>query len=80
MATGRRITITVQAQVARWLRATALREGKGVSQVVGDLLRRLMLEDATYERAKQDHFEQRPVALRTRGRYPPREYLHDRRS
>jgi hypothetical protein len=72
------MTITVDEDVARWARVKAVQDGTSVAQLVGELLRRHMLEDASYERALRDHLSQRSVGFRTRGAYPARDRMHDR--
>jgi hypothetical protein len=72
------MTITVSEDVARWARVRAAEEDTSVAQLVGELLRRHMLEDASYERALKEHMAQRPIAFRRRGGYPSRDRMHER--
>jgi hypothetical protein len=74
----RNMTITVDDDVARWARVRAAQDDTSVAQLVGELLRRHMLEDGSYERALRDHLAQKPVAFRKRGSYPSRDRMHDR--
>lgn len=78
MAARRNLTITVEEDVARWARVKAAEEDTSVAQLVGELLRHHMLEDAAYERALKEHLSQKPVAFRRRGGYPSREEMHGR--
>jgi hypothetical protein len=78
MATRRNMTITVDEDVARWARVKAAQEDTSVAQLVGEMLRRHMLEDDAYERAMKEFLAQRPTALRRRGRYPSRDQMHER--
>ncbi len=78
MAARRNMTITVEEDVARWARVKAAQQDTSVAQLVGEMLRSHMLEDATYERAMRDHLAQKPTAFRKRGRYPSRDQMHER--
>jgi len=78
MAARRNMTITVEEDVARWARIKAAEEDTSVAQLVGDMLRRHMLEDASYARAMKDHLAQKPTRFRKNGRYPSRDEMHER--
>lgn len=78
-ATARRnMTITVDDDVARWARVKAAEQDTSVAQLVGEMLRRRMLEEDAYAEAMREHFEQQPVRLRESGRYPSRDEMHAR--
>jgi hypothetical protein len=73
------LTITVDEEVARWARIWAARHDTSVSRLVGQMLEERMLEEEGYEAAKNRFLSLEPVALKTRGRYPSRDELHDRK-
>lgn len=72
------VTITLDEEVAGWARVWAARRNMSVSRVVGDLLKRLMLEEEGYEAAQKQFLARKPVPLKRKGRYPKREDLYDR--
>lgn len=74
----RNLTITVEEEIARWARVAAAHEGVSVSRFVGRLLRTQMGDVEAYERAMRADLARVPVRLKTKGRYPSREELHDR--
>lgn len=80
MAAARRnMTITVDDDVARWARVKAAELDTSVAQLVGDMLRRRMLEEDAYDASMKEHFAQKPVRLRARGAaYPLRDEMHAR--
>ena len=72
------VTITLDEQVARWVRIRAAQLGKSVSRLVGDLLRERMVEEDDYQAAMKQTLSQLPRPLKQAGaRYPSREELHD---
>jgi plasmid stability protein len=73
------VTITVDDDVLRWARVWAARHDTSVSRMLGEELRRKMLSEKQYERAKR-HFQARaPKALKPAGAsYPARESLYER--
>lgn len=73
----RNLTITVDDDVARWARVKAAEGDTSVAQLVGDMLREQMREDAGYAAAMREHFALLRPAVR--GGMPRREELHDRR-
>jgi hypothetical protein len=73
------ITITLDEQVARWVRIEAAKRDTSVSRLVGVMLRDHMRSSDTYETAKRQFFEVEPRLLRQDGApLPSREDLHDR--
>lgn len=74
----RNVTITLEEEVAKWARIWAARHETSVSRVVGDLLKKLMLEEEGYEAAKKKFLARQPLPLKKEGRYPSREELYDR--
>ena len=73
------VTITLDEEVARWARVRAAERDTSVSHLVGEMLREHMLEDRSYERAREAWLSQRPRKLRRpQARYPVRSALHER--
>lgn len=73
----RNVTVTLEEEVARWARVYAARHDTSVSQLLGAMLKERMTEEEGYEAARQEFLNRRPT-LRTRGRLPNRDDLHDR--
>ncbi len=73
------ITITLELEVARWVRLQAAEREMSVSRYIGDALKAQMQESATYERAMQQYLALPPKPL---GQWdeplPAREALYDR--
>ena len=72
------VTITLNDDVAQWVRVLAARRATSVSRLVGDLLRDEMARNEAYEAAMQQYLSREPVKLKKAGRYPSREELHER--
>jgi hypothetical protein len=74
------VTITLDADVARWARIAAAERDTSVSALVGEWVRQRMAEDDEYQRA-MSRYGARPVrAMRRRKEpLPSRAELHDRR-
>jgi hypothetical protein len=75
----RNVTITLDDETARWARIEAAKQDTSVSRLVGELLRRHMLDAADYERARRSYMARPAVALTSAGgRYPSRDAVHER--
>lgn len=74
------VTITLDDEVARWVRILAARHETSVSRLVGELLRERMRTEEGYRSAMERFFSVRPRRLRERpsDRYSSREEVHDR--
>ena len=73
------VTITLEEDVARWARVRAAEEDTSVSRMVGDLLRRMMEQERSYEIARERFLSVEPTPLKSAdSNYPTREELHDR--
>ena len=73
------ITITVDEQIAAWLRIYAAKQGKSVSRFVGELLEGHMRETQEYSAARRRFLASEPFTFQfVDGRRPTREELHDR--
>lgn len=74
----RNVTVTLEEEVARWVRIRAAEHGKSVSRFLGEMLQKQMLEDRSYEEAMNRFLSRKPSRISESGRYPSREELHDR--
>lgn len=76
----RNVTITLDDQVARWVRVLAARHETSVSRLVGEILRERMHMEEGYRSAMERFFAVEPRRLRRHpnDRHPSREALHDR--
>jgi len=73
------VTLTLDEEVARWVRIEAAKRETSVSQLVGSMLRELMRAGSSYEEARRQFFEVEPRPLRTGDApLPSREEIHDR--
>jgi hypothetical protein len=75
----RNVTITLEEDLARWVRAEADRRETSVSRLVAELLRQQMRPEDSYEAAQRQFFAVTPRPLRQGdGPLPSRDELHDR--
>jgi hypothetical protein len=74
----RNVTVTLEEEVAQWARVYAARRDSSLSRVLADMLRERMGEEDNYEKAMRRALARKPF-LKTDGRYPSRQELHDRR-
>lgn len=76
----RNVTITLDDEVARWVRVLAARHETSVSRLVGEILRDRMQTEEGYRSAMGRFFSVRPRPLREQetDRHASREELHDR--
>ena len=76
----RNVTISLDDEVARWVRILAARHETSVSRLVGEILRERMRTEEGYRSAMERFFAVRPRRLREHpgDRYTSREELHDR--
>jgi hypothetical protein len=73
------ITITLEEDVARWAKIHAAKQERSLSRLVGEMLKKKMMEEETYQAAMQHYLQQPPLRLKEKGStYPKREDLHDR--
>jgi hypothetical protein len=73
------VTITLDEEVARWAKIHAAKQEKSLSRLVGEMLKKKMAEEETYQSAMQHYLSQPPLQLKEKGSvYPGRENLHDR--
>jgi hypothetical protein len=73
------VTITLDEDVARWVRLRAAQQETSVSRLVGQMLRDKMPEEQSYEAAMRDYLARPPRKLKKPGvRYPRRVDLYGR--
>jgi hypothetical protein len=73
------VTITLDDEVARWVRVYAAERNTSVSRLVGELLGNRMRADRGYAAAMRRFLNGKPQALQTkRQAYPKRDSLHER--
>lgn len=73
------LTIRIDNELARWARAWAAAHETSVSQMVADLLRKLMLQQRGYDAAMEQWLSWKPRPLRNSDEpLPTRDELHER--
>lgn len=73
------VTITVDEEVLRWAKVWAAQHDTSMSRMLGDELRKKMLSEKSYERARRRFQARAPQALKAEGTdYPSRESLYER--
>jgi hypothetical protein len=73
------ITVTLDKQMADWLRLNAAKKGISVSRFLGDLVHERMHEAREYNEAMRQFLAEKPFHFGwTGGRRPSREEIHDR--
>jgi hypothetical protein len=70
--------ITLEEEVARWLRVWAAEHDTSVSRFVGRLVEERMNAERQYEQSKQSFLSRQPRPLKRSGGYPSREEVHER--
>lgn len=73
------VTVTLDADVARWARVRAAELDISVSRMLGDLLREQMAREVTYQTEMRQYLVREARPISTAGTaYPTRDALHDR--
>ena len=72
------VTITLEEAVADWTRIRAAKDRISMSRWIGRLLKQKMEAEAGYQRAMQQFFSTPPVRLKSGGKYPSRDDVHER--
>lgn len=72
------VTISLEEDVALWVRVLAARRNTSVSRLVGQLLKEKMIADDSYQQAMEGYLAQKPYITGHKGSYPRREELYDR--
>ncbi len=70
------VTITLEEEVLRWAKVTAARQDTSVSRLLGEELRRKMLKEREYERARRRFQSHRIQALKPAGESYPSQDSH----
>jgi hypothetical protein len=73
----RNVTVSMDDKVARWVRIEAARHDMSVSRFLAELARKHMVSEQRYQKALRSALARKPF-LKTGGRYPSREELHER--
>lgn len=74
----RNVTVTLEEEVARWVRVWAAEHDTSVSRFVGELLKSRMTRERQYNIAMKRFLGRSPRTLKEKGGYPGREELHER--
>jgi hypothetical protein len=74
----RNVTITLDEETARWARIEAARRDTSVSRLVGELLRRSMLEGRSYDLAMRSYLSRPAVVVNRDRSRPTRDEVHER--
>jgi len=73
------VTITLDENVIRWAKVWAASHDTSVSRMLGEELRRKMLAEQHYERAKRRFLGKTPTPLKSASTaYPDRDSLYER--
>jgi hypothetical protein len=73
------VTITLDEEVLRWAKIWAASHDTSVSRMLGEELRKKMLAEKRYERARKHFQAKEPRPLKRAGAsYPTRESLYER--
>ena len=73
----RNLTLTLEPELAKWVRIEAAKEEMSISRWLAGLLRERMAARDSYAGAMRRALGRKPF-LKTDGRYPSREEAHDR--
>ena len=75
----KKITITLDEEVARWGRIRAVQQNTSLSRLMGEMLKEKMQEEEVYLRAMRQYLAAKPKPLKKAGEpYSRREELHER--
>ncbi|MDH4410327.1 MAG: hypothetical protein QE273_11990 [Verrucomicrobiales bacterium] len=73
------VTVTLDDDVLRWAKVWAAQHETSVSRMLGEELRRKMLSEEQYERARRRFQAKAPKSLKPEGTpYPSRDSLYER--
>ena len=73
----RKITISIEEYVARWIRSEAARTGISVSRFLEEILKDRMIRQDNYEAARRSALARKPF-LKSDGCYLTRDEAHER--
>ena len=71
------ITISMDEEVAYWVRIRAAEREMSVSRYVGEVLRETMSRSNAYREAMRRNLARKPKTISSEA-YPPREEIHER--
>ena len=71
------LTISMAADVARWVRVEAAKQGVSVSRYIAEMIKGTMQRRETYDAAMQSYFDRQPFLSGAGKEYPKREELYD---
>jgi len=75
------VTITLDEDVACWIRIRAAEKEISVSRLVGEMLREKMRKEENYQASRQEYLSPQPQPLKNSDeKYPRRKELHDRQN
>ncbi|MDH3641494.1 MAG: hypothetical protein OES38_05330 [Gammaproteobacteria bacterium] len=73
------VTVTLDEEVARWVRIHAAEQNTSVSKLLGAMLKERMERESGYQSARLRFMSRRPQKLRkSDGKLPSRDELHER--
>ena len=73
------VTVTLNEDVARWVRVHAAERNTSVSKLLGEMLKVRMEREKGYQSARLRFMSHRPQKLRKAdGKFPSRDELHER--
>jgi len=72
------VTVKLENDVAHWARVWAAEHNTSVSQVLGNLLKRMKKEKTGYAQAMQQFLSVEPQILKKTSKYPSRDDLYGR--
>lgn len=72
------VTISMDDELARWLRIEAAKHDTSMSGFVSNILRNLMESERGYARAMRRNLGRKPQDISSGKPYPSREETHDR--
>ncbi len=75
----RNVTVSLDDETAQWARLEAARQDTSMSRLIGELLRRHMMDATEYERARRSYLKRAAAPLSSEGTaYPTRDELYTR--
>jgi hypothetical protein len=72
------VTVSLDERTALWARVEAAKRDISLSAFLREMLERAHAAQASYPGAMRRYQSRQPVGLKTAGRYPSREELHER--
>ena len=72
------VTVTLDAETARWARLEAARRDLSVSSLIRELLQSHMAGQEAYDSSMRRYLERPPRPLKEAGGYPARDEIHER--